>query len=339
MAQGKFHTRVEYRNFERRIENPQSFEDVRVLIDGIATHLDEFAYKSNQFVKDVSRTAAQSDNVETSQVEEDLGTGGGGGSGAAHEILSTTHTDTAISVKARGGILIVDNLPQWKQLAIGASGTFLRSDGNDPSWQNVAASDITDFTEAAQDAVGAMVDTTLVYVDGTPLLTRAALTGDVTAPQASNVTTLATVNIDVGVWGSATAVGAFAVNGKGLITAAANVTITPAVSSLTGRTDLAGTANQITLSASGVNALVGGTNITLSLPQDIHTAATPQFAKLGLGAAAGTAVLEVTGNALATGYLRVGSLTAPSNTTAGDLSVQRIFIGNSAVANKRLLIW
>ena len=44
--------------------------------------------------------------------------------------------------------------------------------------------------EIAQDAVGAMVDTTLVYVDGTPLLTRAALTGDVTASQASNATTL-----------------------------------------------------------------------------------------------------------------------------------------------------
>lgn len=45
--------------------------------------------------------------------------------------------------------------------------------------------------EQAQDAVGAMVDTTLVYVDATPLLTRAALTGDVTAAQASNTTVIA----------------------------------------------------------------------------------------------------------------------------------------------------
>jgi hypothetical protein len=45
--------------------------------------------------------------------------------------------------------------------------------------------------EDAQDAVGAMIDTTLVYVDAAPLLTRAALTGDVTAPQGSNVTTIA----------------------------------------------------------------------------------------------------------------------------------------------------
>jgi hypothetical protein len=46
------------------------------------------------------------------------------------------------------------------------------------------------LTELVQDAVGAMVDGTLVYVDATPLLTRAALTGDVTASQGSNATTV-----------------------------------------------------------------------------------------------------------------------------------------------------
>lgn len=46
-------------------------------------------------------------------------------------------------------------------------------------------------TEEAQDAVGAMVDASLVYVDATPLLSRAALTGDVTASQGSNATTIA----------------------------------------------------------------------------------------------------------------------------------------------------
>lgn len=45
--------------------------------------------------------------------------------------------------------------------------------------------------EQAQDAVGAMVDTTLVYTDSTPLLSRAALTGDVTASAGSNATTIA----------------------------------------------------------------------------------------------------------------------------------------------------
>ena len=53
------------------------------------------------------------------------------------------------------------------------------------------AADISDFNEAAQDAVGGMIDGSLVYVDGTPLLQRAALTGDVTAAAGSNSTTIA----------------------------------------------------------------------------------------------------------------------------------------------------
>lgn len=45
--------------------------------------------------------------------------------------------------------------------------------------------------EQAQDAIGAMVDSSLVYTDATPLLQRAALTGDVTAAAGSNSTTIA----------------------------------------------------------------------------------------------------------------------------------------------------
>lgn len=45
--------------------------------------------------------------------------------------------------------------------------------------------------EQAQDAVGGIVDSTLVYTDGTPSLGRAALTGDVTASAGSNTTVIA----------------------------------------------------------------------------------------------------------------------------------------------------
>lgn len=44
--------------------------------------------------------------------------------------------------------------------------------------------------EQAQDAVGAMIDATLLYFDGTPLLQRAALSGAITAPAGSNITSL-----------------------------------------------------------------------------------------------------------------------------------------------------
>lgn len=55
---------------------------------------------------------------------------------------------------------------------------------------SISSGGVTDFVEAAQDATGAMVDSTLVYVDATPLLTRAALTGAITASQGSNTTAL-----------------------------------------------------------------------------------------------------------------------------------------------------
>lgn len=59
-----------------------------------------------------------------------------------------------------------------------------------------------------------------------------------------------------------------------------------------------GTTNQVTVSTSPVS--LGGST-TLSLPQSIHTAATPRFAALGLGVAAGTTGLKIeqtTGNPL-----------------------------------------
>lgn len=53
---------------------------------------------------------------------------------------------------------------------------------------------------------------------------------------------------------------------------------------VTALADVLGTTNQVNV-AGGTARVIGG-NVTLSLPQDIHTGATPQFARLGLGAAA-----------------------------------------------------
>lgn len=72
-------------------------------------------------------------------------------------------------------------------------------------------------------------------------LQRQALTGDVTAPAGSNVTTLATVNANVGTFGSATQTVTLTANAKGLITALSHQTVTPAFASITGKpTTLAG---------------------------------------------------------------------------------------------------
>jgi len=77
---------------------------------------------------------------------------------------------------------------------------------------------------------------------GTLLAARMpAFTGDATSTAGAVALTLATVNGNVGSFGSATAAPTFTVNAKGLITAAGSTTITPAWSSITSHpTTLAG---------------------------------------------------------------------------------------------------
>lgn len=70
----------------------------------------------------------------------------------------------------------------------GSTGTFYLARANHTGTQ--LSSTISDFNEAAQDAIGAMIDASLVYVDATPLLQRAALTGHVTAAAGSNALVL-----------------------------------------------------------------------------------------------------------------------------------------------------
>lgn len=118
-----------------------------------------------------------------------------------------------------------------------------------------------------------------------PILTTSrtigTITGDATSAGSAfngsanntNALTLATVNSNVGSFGSATAAPSFTVNGKGLITAAGTNTITPAVGSITGlgtgiATFLA-TPSSANLAAAitdetGSGALVFGTSPTLT---------------------------------------------------------------------------
>lgn len=177
----------------------------------------------------------------------------------------------------------------------------------------ITSSAVTDFTEAAQDAVGAMVDSTLVYVDATPLLTRAALTGDATAAQGSNALTLATVNSNVGTFGSVTKAAIVTVNGKGLVTAASESTITPAVGSITGLGT--GVAAALAVNVGSAGAVVtfngaGGTPSSLTL-----TNAT------GLPISGLTAS---TVTAIGVGSVELGhaSDTTVSRASAGDIAVE-----------------
>ena len=53
---------------------------------------------------------------------------------AAHNLLSATHGDTLAASVVRGDLIIGNSTPAHSRLAIGAAGTFPRSDGTDIAW-------------------------------------------------------------------------------------------------------------------------------------------------------------------------------------------------------------
>ena len=148
--------------------------------------------------------------------------------------------------------------------------------------------------ELAQDAVGVMVDASLVYVDATPLLQRAALTGDVTAGAGSNATTIANSvvslakmsNVATGTVFYRTTAGAGSPEVNTLATLKTDLGLS---STNSGDVTLAGTPNYITIAGQVITrALVDlTTHITGRLP----------FANLAQGSA--RSVLGVAGNVAA----------------------------------------
>lgn len=88
-------------------------------------------------------TASFQFNLADDAVGDEIDISGTVLSAPAHNLLSATHPDTTPASPVRGDLLIGIAGPSWSKLAIGTSGKFLRTDGTDPSWQNIAASDIT----------------------------------------------------------------------------------------------------------------------------------------------------------------------------------------------------
>jgi len=103
-----------------------------------------------------------------SQVNSLSGGGGGGTGGGAtsHNLLSITHSDTETDTVVQGDLIVGGSTPTWERLALGASGTFLKSDGSDPNWATLEASDI--------DALALLLDQTTpqTIVNGIPLLDK-----------------------------------------------------------------------------------------------------------------------------------------------------------------------
>lgn len=137
-----------------------------------------------------------------------------------------------------------------------------------------------------------------------------ALTGDVTATGPGSVAaTLATVNANVGAFGSATQCVAFTVNAKGLVTAASAVTCTPAVGSITGLGTGVATALGVALNGSGG-----------------VLAPTPTTAG-DIAYWNGTTWTKLTGNTVGTQVLSESSLGVPAWTTASTGTVTSVTCG------------
>lgn len=84
------------------------------------------------------------------------------------------------------------------------------------------------------------------------------MSGDATLNTGTGALALATVNANVGSFGSATSCTAFTTNGKGLITAASAVTCTPAIASVTGLGTGVATALGVNIGTAGSFVVNGG---------------------------------------------------------------------------------
>lgn len=75
---------------------------------------------------------------------------------AALQPLDTDLTEIAAQANVRGDILVTNSSPSWVRKAIGAAATFLRSDGTDPAWTAIGASDLPSAIDPAKLADGSI---------------------------------------------------------------------------------------------------------------------------------------------------------------------------------------
>ena len=160
-------------------------------------------------------------------------TAGTGNSLSINGVAATANTGTGAVARATGptfttptlGVAAATTLNKVTITAPATGSTLTIADG-----KTLTASNTLTFTGTDGSSVAFGTGGTVLY--GNQSIT---LSGDITGSGTTAITTtLATVNANVGSFGSATAAGTFTVNAKGLITAASNTTVTPAVGSITG---------------------------------------------------------------------------------------------------------
>ena len=247
-------------------------------------------------------------------------TNGNGVAGAPVITLATVGTAgtySSVTTDAFGRVISGSSTQAWSTLT-GTPTTLAGYAITDAVKNNVGAVSWQSGTLSARPTFGTAgrfyfaTDTSATYFDtGTAwILNEAAVTGDIAIAAGTGTATLATVNSNVGTFGSATLVPVLTVNAKGLVTAVSTASISSAIT-LTGditgtgvtggstATTLAsvnsnvgsfGSANQVatfTVNAKGLTTAAGNVSIT---PAAIGAINVNQ-----LGAANGVATLDAGG--------------------------------------------
>jgi len=169
-------------------------------------------------------------------------------------------------------------------------GSVYRMVGEPRTFADLAAVTVVATDKLALHDVSTGTDG-VATVSATVLAGLPAFSGDATTSAGASALTLATVNSNVGTFGSATAAPAITLNGKGLATAASNITITPAIGSITGLGTGVATGLGVNVGSAGAVVLNGG---ALGTPSSGNLSATTAY-PLGNLTGAGTGVLTALG--------------------------------------------
>jgi hypothetical protein len=177
------------------------------------------------------------------------------------------------------------------------------------------------------------------FLDGTGAATAGDLSGDITTAGAL-VTTLATVNANVGSFGDATHVGQFTVNAKGLITAAASVAITASASTITpGTTTISGATAPCAIVNSATTVMACdalGTGVVTALAVNVGSAG----AFVTFNGAGGTPSALTLTNATglpAGGLVAIAANTVLANATSGSASPTAFAMPSCSTASSALI--
>lgn len=207
---------------------------------------------------------------------------------AAHTLLNaTSHTDSVTQTVSVGSLIYGNATPKWDELLIGAAATYLRSNGTVPSWQTIAAADVTGLahnllsaTHSDTLAGGTVVQGALIIGNATPkwdVLPPASVGGKflrATGALNANWSTLVFINASARgdlVKGSSVAntidVLAIGTTGKFLKSDGSdpswqNITVTD-IGSGAALTRVNGTNVTLTLGGSPTTALLAATSITV----------------------------------------------------------------------------